>query len=398
MKLDGAGDLGHLTYCTNIHAAETWPETISALEEYLPRIKQQISPGEAMGLGLRLSASAAETLRDRKQLEAFADFLNNIDCYVFTLNGFPYGVFHGQAVKEQVYAPDWSEQSRLEYTNLLADHLVHLLPDDMDGSVSTVPGTFKPWADENRIGRIVENILRHVSYLWRLERECGKTIVLALEPEPCCLVETIDETIRFFSNHLYSDDAAARLSALTGLEIAGAHAVLRKHLGVCYDVCHAAVEYEDPGQSITDLRQAGIPIAKIQLSSALKIAAVDTAIAERLAPFCEPVYLHQVLERNGSGIRQFTDLPEALAQIESSIGHEWRCHFHVPIFLAEMEAFSTTQDFLQEILTLHKERAISQHLEVETYTWDVLPDAYRNVDVSTAIARELAWVKDQLLQ
>ena len=398
MKLNGSGDLGHLTYCTNIHAAETWADTIAALQAHLPDIKQKFAPDEAMGLGLRLSASAAETLRDREQFEAFADFLKKLNCYVFTLNGFPYGAFHGRSVKEHVYAPDWSERSRLEYTNLLADHLVHLLPDDMDGSVSTVPGTFKPWADEGRITRIVENILRHVSHLWRLEQESGKTIVLALEPEPCCLIETIEETIRFFADHLYSSDAVAQLSALTGLETAAASDALRKHLGVCYDVCHAAVEYEDPEQSITALQQAGISIAKFQLSSALKIPAVNSATAEHLAPFCEPVYLHQVLERNGSAIRQFSDLPEALAQIESSIGHEWRCHFHVPVFLAELEAFSTTQDFLQQILALHKERAISQHLEVETYTWDILPDVYRNVDVGTAIARELAWVKDQLLQ
>lgn len=223
-------------------------------------------------------------------------------------------------------------------------------------------------------------------------------LLLALEPEPCCLIETIEETVSFFADHLYNERAAKRLSELTGLNLDDSHLVLRRHLGVCYDVCHAAVEYEDPKQSIAELQQAGIPIAKIQLSSALKIAAFGAGTAEQLEPFCEPTYLHQVVAREGDLITRYNDLPEALAQSDTSIGQEWRCHFHVPVFLAEMEAFSTTQDFLRDILSLHKANPISLHLEVETYTWDVLPDAYRSVDVATAIARELDWVKQQLAQ
>ena len=398
MKLGNAGALGHLTYCTNIHAAESWPDTLAALQQHLPRIKEQVSPDQAMGLGLRLSALAAEALNDHGQNETFIEFLDRLDCYVFTINGFPYGAFHGQPVKEQVYAPDWSKQERLDYTNLLADHLIRLLPDGMDGSISTVPGTYKPWANDKKISLITENILQHVAHLWRIVQASGKTIVLALEPEPCCLIETIEETVRFFSQQLYSDIAASRISELTGLSVGDSHAVLRRHLGVCYDVCHAAVEYEDPEESIANLQRAGIPIAKVQLSSALKIAKVGAATTEQLEPFCEPTYLHQVVARDGERLTRFNDLPEALARAGASIGHEWRCHFHIPVFLAEMEAFSTTQDFLREVLAIHRQSPISQHLEVETYTWDVLPAAYRDADVATAISRELDWVKRQLAQ
>ena len=161
-------------------------------------------------------------------------------------------------------------------------------------------------------------------------------------------------------------------------------------------MCHAAVEFEDPADSVARLRAAGIKIAKLQLSSALKIAAVGAATANQLAPFDEPVYLHQVVQSAGGTFVRYLDLPDALAQAETASGSEWRIHFHVPIFLEAMQDFDTTQDFLKAILTLHRAEPISEHLEVETYTWDVLPEHYRNVGVSAAIARELAWVRDVL--
>ena len=119
-------------------------------------------------------------------------------------------------------------------------------------------------------------------------------------------------------------------------------------------------------------------------------------LKQTLAPFDEPVYLHQAIERRGDELIRYLDLPEALEALDQAIGNEWRVHFHVPIFLAELEHFSTTQDFLKDILALHRDQPISPHLEVETYTWDVLPERYRGVEVSAAIARELDWVWEQL--
>jgi hypothetical protein len=400
MRLAGNGSLGHLTYCTNIHAAEHWQDMQAGLARHLPAIKRAISPDAPMGVGLRIAASAAQSLAQPTNFESLRALLGR-DFYVFTINGFPYGTFHGQRVKDGAYRPDWSEPERLAYTNLLADQLAVLLPDTMTGSVSTVPCTFKPWLENNPhretlLDTIVEHLLQHAAHLVKLGERSGKTIVLALEPEPFCLLETIGETIAFFESSLFCGSAVARLAALTGLGRAAAEQALHRHLGVCYDVCHAAVEFEDPLASIDSLRAAGIDIAKLQLSSALKVNTVDATTATALRPFDEPVYLHQTMQRHDGRITRFVDLADALDCIEEAMGAEWRSHFHVPIFLEEMEQFSTTQDFLCEILALHLKAPISTHLEVETYTWDVLPEQYRNVDLGNAIARELAWVRARL--
>jgi sugar phosphate isomerase/epimerase len=396
MRIDSAAGEAHLTYCTNIHAGETWEETFSSLKTHLPAIDAEVSPGAALGVGLRLSAIAAEALAEPHALDEFKGFLNDGGYYVFTINGFPYGPFHGQRVKEEVYQPDWSFDQRLAYTNRLAALLAELLPSGMSGSVSTVPGTFKPLAEPRRIARITENLIAHVAFLVELERRSGKTVALALEPEPYCFLETIDETVAYFEGHLFGAEAARRLAELTGLDPAAAEAALRTHLGVCYDVCHAAVEYEDPAGSIEALRAAGIAIPKLQLSAALRIPEVKAGTAQALAAFDEPVYLHQTIERRHGELIRHLDLPTALAEIDRAIGNEWRVHFHVPIFLVELEHFSTTQDFLKTILELQRANPISPHLEVETYTWDVLPETYRGLPVAKAIARELNWVKERL--
>jgi hypothetical protein len=396
----GAAQLGHLTYCTNIHRGETWPEVLAALQRHVPAIKAQLSPDRAFGVGLRLSAVAAEALRDPAAFEQLRGFLDDHGLYVFTINGFPYGPFHGVRVKEEVYQPDWQHEERLSYTNLLADLLADLLPEEpaLEGSVSTVPGTFKPLSEPPGAAlRIAENLVRHVAHLVALQARTGRTIALALEPEPYCFLETIDETVRFFEGHLFADAAIDQLVSLTGLGRVEAEAALRRHLGVCYDVCHAAVEYEDAKGGLQQLRAAGIRVPKLQLSAALRIAEVDAAGAERLRRFDEPVYLHQVVERRNGGLTRYLDLPQAFEALDGSGGpREWRIHFHVPIFMDEIEHFSTTQNFLREILAIHREGPVSAHLEVETYTWDVLPEDARRVDVATAIARELAWVRERL--
>ncbi len=395
MQLSDRPELGHLTYCTNIHPGATWPEVHAALKAHLPAIRREVAPGQPFGLGLRLGAPAAEALAKPVHFGELQALLAAENSYVFTINGFPYGSFHGQRVKEQVYTPDWSTPERLAYTNRLADLLAKLLPAGMSGSISTVPGTFAAWAD-GRVEAIAGNLVRHAAYLHAISQEKGLIIALALEPEPACLLETIAETADFFETRLYGESAAALMTELTGLSRGEAADALRRHLGVCYDVCHAAVEFEDARENLALLRSKGIPIPKLQLSSALKVRNIDRNTAAQLKPFDEPVYLHQVVARNGAGLVRYLDLPEALADLDRTLGSEWRVHFHVPVFLAEMEHFSTTQDFLCDILALHREQPISQHLEAETYTWDVLPERYRGVPVSTAIARELNWVKSQL--
>ena len=394
---DPGRDLGHLTYCTNIHAGEPLEEVMASLARHLPAIKAQVAGVQPFGVGLRLGYAAANSLRDAAAMARLKRFLAEGGYYVFTLNGFPYGAFHGRAVKEDAYKPDWSDPARLAYTDLLADILGELLPAGQEGSVSTVPCTFKPWA-EGRLAAISEHLIRHVSHLVGITARTGQTISLALEPEPCCYLETIEETTAFFKERLFSRDGVGRLAALTGLPTALAEAAMRRHIGVCYDVCHAAVEFEDPLASIARLRAAGILIGKLQLSSALKVAKLDAESARHLAAFAEPVYLHQAVQRSNGSLARFVDLPQALAAGGAVAGAELRVHFHVPLFLEQMEHFGTTQAFLAEILALHRAAPISRHLEVETYTWDVLPPSYRSADLSSAIARELNWVKARLLQ
>ena len=384
-----------LSYCTNIHPGETWPETFASLTRHLPSVKTAVAPERPFGVGLRLSADAAEGLAAPDAMAAFREFLAAQDLFVFTINGFPYGAFHGTRVKENVYQPDWRSEARLAYSNRLADILAELLPDGGFGSISTVPGTFKALS-AGAEPLMAEMMLRHVAHLVALQHETGKTIALAPEPEPCCFLETIAESVAFFEEHLYSSTAAARLSDLAGISSADAQIALRRHLGLCYDVCHAAVEFEDAAASLTALRSAGIPVHKLQLSAALRLSP-GASQRDAISAYAEGTYLHQTVTRASDGtITRYVDLPDAFGAPEALAAEEWRVHFHVPIFEADIAPLATTQDFLAEILTLHRETPISPHLEVETYTWDVLPSALRAVPVEAAIARELQWVEARL--
>lgn len=390
-------DLGQLTYCTNIHAGETLDEILDSLQDKLPGIRSGLGSDGPFGVGLRLGGQAVDALQSPTELERVKSFLRDGDYYVFTLNGFPYGPFHGQSVKDGAYRPDWTDPVRLEYTNRLADILAELLPAGVRGSISTVPGTFKPWAETaGAVEKMAENLVRHVCHLVGIHGSSGQDIALALEPEPYCYLETIDESIQFFEQYLFGGRAIRQVRQATGLSDSAAEQALRRHLGICLDVCHAAVEFEDPGRCITDLRNAGIGIDKLQLSSALRLAPVTADGLQALRRFDEPVYLHQVVQQRNGQLTRFSDIAPAMAQRESAMGSEWRVHFHVPVFLSELPEFGTTQAFLADVLQLHQKDKISDHLEVETYTWDVLPANLRSAGVDQAIAREMGWVMEQL--
>ena len=281
MILDGGR--AHLTYCSNIHPGETWAEVRANLERYVPSVRDAVAPGQPFGIGLRLSAQAASDLSRVPVLEELRDFLARNELYVFTVNGFPYGKFHGVRVKEGVYLPDWRNDERLRYTDELADLLAQLLPDGLQGSVSTVPGAFKPAVQEARDAqRIAENLFHHVAHLVELKRRTGRHIALALEPEPCCYLETVEETVEFFNRYLFRGPALARLSELTGLSKTDAATAMHDHIGVCLDLCHAAVEFEDPVGCVRQLQAAGISIPKMQISSGLRLAELSTRSLEAL--------------------------------------------------------------------------------------------------------------------
>ncbi|MCF3973981.1 metabolite traffic protein EboE [Paracoccus sp. EGI L200073] len=368
---------------------------MAALTGPAAQVKARVSPGDAFAVGLRFSGEALDELADPAKRAALKAALDKHDFRAVTVNGFPYGRFHGTRVKEEVYQPDWRSEDRVRYTNALADLMTHLAPEGETVSLSTVPGTFKPLA-VGAEALIADNILRSVAHLAALEARTGVTVALAIEPEPACLLETIDESVAFFIDHLFSPAAAARVAGLTELPLEDVAAALPRHLGLCYDVCHAAVEYEDPAGSIAALRDAGIPIHKLQLSAALLIPQISAATRDALAAYAEPTYLHQVMRRTREGLKSEVDLPDALALGASADGEEWRVHFHVPVFIRELGAFSSTRDFLASILALHRQDPISPHLEIETYTWDLLPETLRGATVAEDIAREFAWVLGEL--
>jgi sugar phosphate isomerase/epimerase len=397
----------HLTYCTNIHPGETWDEVRANLARYVVPVRERFAPGAPFGVGLRLSAEAAQALAapDGAALAELRAFLDAHGLYVFTINGFPYGPFHGQPVKEQVYLPDWLDAERVRYTNELAELLGALLPDGMEGTISTVPGAFAPRVvGEEGAARIARGIAWHVALVERMRDATGQRIVLALEPEPCCFLETIAETVDFFQRHLFGDATIAALAAHTGISRADAAIALREHVGVCVDACHMAVEFEDPADALAALARAGIRVAKVQVSAGLRVALrggdVDAPTLDALGAFADDVYLHQVVERRADGaLRRFLDLPDALAAARGAGGgaREWRVHFHVPLFRDRYGPFEGTQRYVAELVALARDRTDCAHFEVETYTWDVLPEEYRREGVVAGVVRELEWARPLVL-
>lgn len=391
-----------LTYCTNIHPGETWPEVRGVLERSVPAVRQAVAPRDRFGVGLRLAAAAADALNAPAELAALRRLLADRDLYVFTINGFPYGAFHGTRVKDAVYAPDWRSPERGRYSAVLAEILAVLLPDDCAyGSISTVPGAFRPSAaSPEAFDAIAEGVIAHVATLVALEERTGRRLRLALEPEPWCVFERVADTIAFFEEHLFSSGAARRLARSTGRSHADCGAALRRHLGVCFDACHMAVEFEDPEDAVARFAAAGIDLVKVQISAGMVARFTgtdDASIRGALATFADDVYLHQVVERGPEGLRRWLDLPDALASEVGSGGpREWRVHFHVPLFRKELGALGSTQAWVAGLLAALRRDAYAGHLEVETYTWDVLPPDYRGEPVETAIARELAWVMEHL--
>jgi hypothetical protein len=399
MKLPGQSGL--LTYCTNVHRGETWGEVWDVLRSDVLAVRRGVVPDQPFGIGLRLSGVALEEASRPEALEQMKSYLATEGLYVFTLNAFPYGPFHGTRVKEDVYLPDWRDEERLRYTNASADYLAELLPETMSGSVSTAPGAFKTNVTSPEIvAAMADRFIRHAAHLVDLERRTGRVIALAVEPEPSCFLETTAEAITFFHEYLFSRAAADRLAGLTKLARGDAEAALRKHLGLCLDLCHAAVEFEEPADVYAALRGAGLAVTKMQISAGLRLTTVGDETRTLLKPFDDGVYLHQVVERRNGGITRYPDLAQAFAALDKAAGpqdREWRVHYHIPLFLDDLGggAFSSTQSFVREALTLHRQRPISQHLEVETYTWGVLPERHRSTGLAPAIARELQWVRQQ---
>ena len=376
----------HLAYCTNVHPGETWAQTFDSLNRWTLPVRAQVCPRAPYAIGLRLSEQAARELSDRATLLEFKHWLDRHDCYVFTINGFPFGQFHGTRVKERVYLPDWADVRRLEYTNRLFDLLAEILPAGIEGSVSTLPGSFKEFISTPEQERAIrDNVWRCVEHIARTSERTGHQLHLGLEPEPFGLFENSEETARFFDQLRGEHPNDPRLDS---------------HLGVNYDTCHFAVEFESPQEAVTRLQQHGIRLSKIHLSNALKFRSNPAALAQ-LRAFADDVYLHQAIIRADDGsFSRFKDLDLAFASPlarETAPAAEWRVHFHVPLHSQLSGAFDTTADHIHGLLPLLQANPkLCSHLEMETYTWAVLPDALKTRDVTEQLVAEYRWTLHQL--
>lgn len=387
----------HLTYCLNIHPGETWEENFDAIVEHAAAVRDMVAPDMPFGLGLRLSNIAAKSLAQRESLNSFKRFLADNNMYVFTVNGFSYGRFHGSAVKEKVYQPDWLAPERRAYTIALADILAALLPEDVAGSISTVPCSYKNrMRTDEDIMTATSNLMDCVAHLARIREMEGRTITLALEPEPDCFLETTGEAVAFFENYAF-DRGAKHLASNIGCGADEARRIVCRHLGICFDTCHIAVQFEDICASVKQLRGHGIAISKIHLSAAVR-ARIAADTVQKLAELAEPSYLHQLRIRYADGkMESHEDISnEALNMLRPDQSGEMRCHFHLPLYFAgcgslESTASALTPEFFRLVLA-----GETSHLEIETYTLGVLPAELRPRNVARSVAKEYDWVRERV--
>jgi hypothetical protein len=324
----------------------------------------------------------------------------------FTCNAFPYGNFHDKSVKTKVYKPDWTTPERLAYTVSCARLLGALIPAGGEGSVSTLPLGWRVGWDEDKTRQAAKNLCAFAREARALEEVEGRTLRLGVEPEPGCVLETLGQVLEFWSEHLRPE---AKRSGLSPED-------LERYLGVCYDTCHQAVQFDDPIDTLDRLRVNAIPIVKMQLSSALEFRPDPdrTTLALRQA-FVEERFLHQTRIQTPAGVAVFDDLPDALApdaQAHEALGareadfsgidlwaHPWRVHFHLPIDsrdMLESEAIGTTRDDMLKAYQHAVAKQQCRHFEVETYTWSVLPEAHRPADdaaLAASLARELKFIE-----
>lgn len=397
---------GQLTYCSNIHPGESWGDHFAQLQQHIPFIKEKIAPGQAFGIGLRLSNTASLALRKEENLRAFQQWLAQHNCYVFTMNGFPYGGFHHTAVKDGVHAPDWTTSDRVQYTIRLAQILAALLPDDREGGISTSPLSYCYWQKEEDVESVYEkttfHLLQVVEQLITIRKSTGRCIHLDIEPEPDGLLGEGKAFFDWYTAYLLPM-GVLYLQEKFGFDKEMATAAVKTHVQLCYDVCHFAVGYESHEATVQQLRELGIRVGKIQLSAALKaVLSKDegqrAAVTQTFQQFNEPVYLHQVVARQENGtLKRYADLPDALADANNAATTEWRAHFHVPLFIENYGVLQSTQKDIEEVMALQKQQPFTSHLEVETYTWEVLPKEMQ-LPVNESIIRELEFVLHLLQQ
>jgi hypothetical protein len=367
-----------LSYCMNVHPTETLEELEQALLQHAAPIAKSFTK-DSFPAGLWLSKNCVDQLASKEARDKLRQTLHQHSLEAFSVNAFPIGGFHGQSVKSKVYRPTWTRGARLHYSQNVAEVLAALLPEHQKtGTISTVPLSFKSFHED------IEDMLKPLQtmavFLQQLEQRTGKEIILCLEPEPFCLLETSAECLAFFSQKLFQQ----------------AHGdICRRYIGLCFDTCHLACQWEDLRASISAIEAAGIRIPKAQISVALELQkpGANPRGVKRLQSFVEPRYLHQSIASNGLRAEDLPQIFQSAGQLKS----EWqaapaiRTHFHVPIFWSGDDAIATTKSSLQGVIPALLD-AGCRHFEVETYSWNVIPEETRNEladDLNGMVLREL---------
>ncbi len=367
-----------VSYCMNVHPGEDVASVRTAVEQVTAPLGAALAKEGAFAVGLRIGAEAAQTLRPAKEAKQFGAFLRRHHLSTIGINGFPYGAFHGKAVKDAVYLPDWTDVRRVAYTCNLFCLLAHL-PAARIGehalSVTTVPLAYQ--RGEDVPDAIFENLCSVALFLRKLEGFTGTRMCLALEPEPDCLLETSQETIDFFER-LWQHPSWNPL--------------YRDFIGVCFDTCHFAINYEDPLNALRRIVSANVPVARIQVSAALEFT--QYATREDLAPFIDGIYLHQTRRREeDAGLTGFPDLTEAV--LPELVGRRGRIHCHVPLAWEGTRSFGSTRHTITPAFWRYV-RAGNWPVEVETYTYAELPEAFHQRTLSETLLQDIRWVFNQL--
>ncbi len=396
-------------YCTNVHAGTSLEDAQANLLQFAGAVRSELAPNGRLPIGLWLAEPAATQLIEQQSVTAFRDWLNANHFLPYTMNGFPQGDFHQSVVKHAVYEPTWSCHSRARYSMCLAQILDVLLPAGKSGSISTLPIGWPhcPWhAEEFHLA--ADNLMEVAKFLDHLAQHSGREIVLAIEPEPGCILNTAEELANFFDHYLFSGPDAK---------------LARKYLTVCHDTCHSGVMFESQIAALETYRQSGIRVGKVQISSAVHVPwdqvieqpERQSAMLTQLRSFNEPKYLHQTTRaKTGGTLDGLVEdlphaltkwLPEDLTQSSSFPSAAWRVHFHVPIYIAQFGELQTTQADIKtacDYLQLHAQDDcdgaawFTGHYEVETYAWPVLPPELQVPSLSHGIANELRFAKEIL--
>ena len=383
-------------YCCNVHPGVTPDELVHSLRNYCSAVRKKRGIA-SMQVGLWICEPALKAYRDKKNLTRLKQCLQDEGLYVVSLNGFPQGDFHQPVVKQKVYQPTWADKSRLNYTLGLAQLLADCMPEEKtQGTISTLPLAYRLGWNDHSHHRACRHLCQFAAAMASLEKQTGKQIRLCLEMEPGCVLESTSQVVQLFQRDL---PRAARAEFID-------FALIERYLGVCFDICHQAVMDESIAESVRALQRANIVIGKVQVSCAMDVTKPQlSTVADFLQSFADKKYLHQVTTRNTQGELIFKDdLGEALSDENFPRCAPWRVHYHLPIQLRDcgVEGVSTTNNCIEQFFSsLSDCLSYKPHLEVETYTWGILPQ-FRGVGngdgLVAGIVDELNWLQALLLR